>query len=238
MKVLNFLRFRDLYEKIPRQDFHIHTNITDGKSTIEEYIESAIQKKLEEIAFTEHVRKDSIWFDSFISKVKKLRKGCNLKIYYGIEAKAIDFEGHIDATPHMIKNSEIVLGAVHRYPDEKGGFVNMKKISEEEAAEIEFKLALGLLKYGELDVLAHPGGFFESFFSSFPEDYLRKLFNQSTKKKIAIEFNSRYIKNIKSYFKICKETNPFISLGSDAHNVTELGNSVKLIRNILKVESE
>ena len=238
MKVLNFLRFNDLYEKIPRQDFHIHTDITDGKSTMEEYIESAIQKKLEEIAFTEHVRKDSMWFDSFISKVKKLREGCNLKIYYGIEAKAIDFEGRIDATSHMMKESEIVLGAVHRYPEGKGGFIDMKTLSEEKAAEIEFKLALGLLKYGEIDVLAHPGGFFESFFSDFPEDYLRILFKESIKRKIAIEFNSKYIKNIKSYFELCKEANPFISLGSGAHNITELGNSVKLIRKVFKVESE
>jgi len=232
--MINFLKFSDFYKKIPLQDFHIHTNITDGKSTAEEYIESALQKKLEEIAFTEHVRKSSIWFDSFVSKVKKLRRECNLKIYYGIEAKAIDFEGQIDATPHMIEESEIVLGAVHRYPDEKGGFIDIKTLSGEEAAEIEFKLALGLLKYGEINVLAHPGGFFDSFFSNFPENYLRKLFNESVKRKIAIEFNSKYIKNIKSYFKLCKETNPFISLGSDAHNITELGNSVRLIRKTLK----
>jgi len=236
MRTINFLRFNDLYKKIPLQEFHIHTNITDGKSTMEEYIESAVQKKLEEIAFTEHIRKDSTWFDSFVSKVETLRERHNLKIYYGIEAKAIDFEGHIDATSHMIKESEIILGAVHRYPDKEKGFVDLKTITEEEAAKIEFRLASSLLKYGKIDVLTHPGGFFGMrFFSSFPENYLKKLFRESIKRRIAVEFNSKYIKNISMYFKAFRETNPFISLGSDVHNAEELGNSVNLIKKVLKM---
>jgi putative hydrolase len=230
-----FLRFNEFIKKFPRYDFHIHTNFTDGKSSIEEYTKMAIIKKLEAIAFTEHVRRDSSFFPYFILKVKKIRKKHKIKIFFGIEAKALDFEGQIDASPSMIKISEIVLGAVHRYPDGQGGFLDVKRLSKEEAANIEYRLAMGLLKYGKIDVLAHPGGFFETFFNDdFPKEYLREIFIESVIRKKAVEFNGKYMKNPNKFISLCKEINPYIFIGSDAHHVNELGKSLGLMKIAMK----
>jgi hypothetical protein len=38
----------------------------------------------------------------------------------------------------MIRETEIVLDAVHRYPDEQKGFLDVKRLSKEEAAKIEY----------------------------------------------------------------------------------------------------
>jgi len=84
-----------------------------------------------------------------------------MKIIIGIEVKPIDFKGTLDASKNIIEKSEIIIGSVHRYPDGKGGFINLRdieKLGEKKSAEIEFKIGFGLLKNNQIDVLGHPFG--------------------------------------------------------------------------------
>jgi len=231
-KKLPFVRFRSLFNSPVNYDYHVHTSWTDGQSTIEEYINAAAQKGLKGIAFVEHVRKTSSWFDSFIDEIKTLRdKNSRLTIFYGIEAKALDYNGNLDATKEMIEKSEIVLGSVHRYPNGSGGYLNFQELSCDEAAEIEFKLACALVKNPDVDVLAHPAGVFEKQFNTvFPRNYLEEIIGIANQNKIAIEINSAYLKDRSSFLALCSKLNPFVSLGSDAHNVAQLGSVLELIR--------
>jgi len=227
-----FIRFNDLNKSIIFYDYHIHTIHTDGSATIEEYVHSAIELGLKKIAFTEHVRKSSEWFESFIKKVQRIRTKFEdrLTIYYGIEAKALDYEGNIDASEEMVSNSELVLGSVHRYPNGKNRYINFLDLSKDDAAEIEFKLACSVLKNPNVDILAHPGGVFErQFNTSFPKIFYEEIINIANQYNKVIEINSSYLKNSANFFNICEKLNPYISLGSDAHNTMELGNITKLI---------
>jgi len=231
---LEFTRFKELNFSNNLCDYHIHTVQTDGEATIEECVNYAINKGLKKIAFTEHIRKSSDWYRSFIQEIKKIRRKFKdkLTIFYGIEAKILDYKGNIDASDEIISDSEIVLGAVHRFPNKKK---DLSKITIEDEAIIEFKLACAILKNPYVDVLAHPGGVFERKHNiSFPKIFYEKIINLANQYNKAIEINSSYLTNPRIFFQLCKKFNPYVSLGSDAHKAMEIGNVIDLFNEEIK----
>jgi putative hydrolase len=226
-----FRTFKSLLELQDYRDYHIHTTWTDGRSTVEECVEAALRKELKGVAFTEHVRSTSSWFDAFVEQVTSLAKRkTGLEILCGIEAKALDYDGRLDATEDMINRSDIVLGSVHRYPSRGGGYLRFQDLSASEAAETELRLACGLLKNPVVDVLAHPGGTFgKNFAYTFPEEYLQRVMEVANEHGKAVEINSSYLKDRALFFRLCGELNPLVSLGSDAHDAAEVGTVLGLI---------
>lgn len=227
-----FKRFNELNEYVDLRDYHIHTERTDGHAKVEEYIHEAIKKGLNEIAFTEHVRKSSDWYDSFIEEVKMLRDKYknDLTVFYGIEAKVLDYDGHLDATEDMIHKSEIVLGSVHRYPAGADKYLDLQNLSVDDAARIEFELACAIIRNPDVDVLAHPGGVFERRFgTTFPRNYLEEIIKIANQCGKAMEINSSYLRDSQSFLNLLSKLNPYVSLGSDAHSTRELGNVLSLM---------
>jgi len=228
-----FFKAAQLSNDVPGVDYHIHTTFTDGKSSIEEYILAAIKKDLSAIAFTEHVRKSSGWFGTFTQDVKNIRKAYpQLKVYYGIEAKALDFQGTLDAAPEMINESELVVGAVHRYPGLEN-LSELEQISPVKAARMEFEASMGLIENAPIDVLAHPGGIYETYYDDFPVGYFREIVKAAKQYNIAIEISSKYCRRIIEWLEICKSEDVFISLGSDAHSDSEIGTIVNTLRGVM-----
>lgn len=227
-----FKRFNDLRKEDINFDFHIHTNQTDGLSTPEELLEKAKDLELKAIAFTEHVTHESNLFNSFIKRIMSLNPG-NLKVFIGIETKVLDFNGTLDATDKMLR-SDIVIGSVHRYPSDKGP-IDLKQIKTlENADEIEFKLAMGMLKNSPIDVLGHPWGIYSLFHRKLPKTYFKILCRESLKRKIAIEINTKYLIEPHELFNILRDVNPYISIGSDAHKREDIGYLFHIIKDNIK----
>ena len=230
-----FKRFNSLIGEDIKFDFHIHTNQTDGISTPEEMIQKAKDLNLEAIAFTEHVTHESDWFPDFKKRIESLDSN-DIKIYVGIETKALDFNGTLDATEYML-DSDIVIGSVHRYPSYDGKLIpleNLKMMGQTKVAQIEFNAALGMLKNSRIDVLGHPFGVYSHFYKDMPEEYLFVLFKESLKRKIAIEINTKYIIETEKLFRLFKEVNPYVSIGSDAHKKEDIGRFFHIIKENLK----
>ncbi|HBN09884.1 MAG TPA: hypothetical protein DD435_14980 [Cyanobacteria bacterium UBA8530] len=210
----------------PRVDLHLHTDFTDGRSSIFEMLESAEKRELETIAFTEHVRRGNTWFDSFLEAIAFERSRFpNLGILVGIEAKALDCEGRLDADEELLEKADLVLGAVHGYPDGKGGFHPLASLDPDEAARIEFNAAWALLEKSPLDVLAHPGALTLKHFGFFPEDYLHALVSKAAREGRAIELNGEYhtSEQLARLIQWCAEEDAWLSLGSNAHHESEVG---------------
>lgn len=231
-----FHRFTGVMQERPAQDLHIHTTITDGSSTLEEYVKRAIELNLQEIAFTEHVRRSSSWFPSFVEQVELLQESYRntIQIYHGIEAKILDLDGHLDATDEMLDTAQIILGSVHRFPQFcMKGYGNMHEIPRDEFARIEFSLSEAIITKSEADVLAHPGGMYaRKFRVPFPERYQETLIALANKYDTAIEINSSYLQEVSFNCALFYRLNPCISLGSDAHKKDELGTVIRFISTI------
>ncbi len=220
-----FVRYHELNRNALNVEYHIHTNQTDGNASIENVLRNAHGKCLSAVAFTEHVRKETDWFKDFAETVKKKGKDYpGIKVYVGCEAKVLDKTGRLDISEEILNLSDIVLGSVHRFPDNGGGYIDFNTLDAKSFAEIECELALALLEKAPINVLAHPGGMYQRKHGTYPENLLRKLFKASLKRGIAMEINSSYyLADFGMFLDLCQEFNPYVSIGSDAHTLDEIG---------------
>jgi len=219
-----FVRFLDLKWTDINCDLHVHTNKTDGKADIKSILRHAVERGLSRIAITEHVRKESTWFKEFVREVRIEREAYpQLEVLVGCETKALDTRGSLDATEEILAECDIVLGSVHRFPDGHGGYLNFAALSKEELARIELELALALLEFAPIDVLAHPSGMYMRRYSDFPLDMMREILKKSLDRGVAVEINSSYLRDFPAFLELCAEINPYISVASDVHHLERLG---------------
>jgi putative hydrolase len=117
MKPINFFpRFNNLSCESLNVDFHLHSTWSDGVNTISEIINGAQNNRINSIAITDHVRKESVYFNNYESEIKSLNSECDLNIYVGFEAKIADFTGNIDVKDDLVKRADIAIASVHRFP--------------------------------------------------------------------------------------------------------------------------
>lgn len=219
-----FFRYRDLNPVALNVDYQVHTVQTDGEATIQEILALAEQKQLGAIAFTEHVRKGTDWFPDFVKAIRDVEPGFpDLKIYIGCETKANDTNGTLDISEAVLDASDIVLGSVHRFPHPYGGYYDFNDLTPDDVAEIEFDLAMGMLRSAPIDVLSHPGGMYQRRHGAYPEALFREMMLASLEREIAIEINSSYLVDTDAFLRLCEEVNPFVSIGSDVHRLEDLG---------------
>lgn len=103
----------DKNSKIVFNDYHIHTNITDGLLFPKEIIIEAKKIGIKNIAFTEHIRRIPTydWF-KFRDEILNFKsKGMN--IFVGIETKVLNSKGELDVGKDVLESADIVLGSVH-----------------------------------------------------------------------------------------------------------------------------
>jgi putative hydrolase len=219
-----FSRFRELDRAALNVDLQVHSARTDGEGSVGEILRRARERGLSAIALTEHVRRDSDWFLAFAKGVcESARSFPGLRVYVGCEAKALDADGSLDASEEILSRCDIVLGSVHRFPDGRGGTLEFDSLDPGSIAEIECELALGLLRAAPIDVLAHPGGMSQRRLGAFPEEFWRRLLEASLERGIAVEINASYLADVPGFLRLCSEINPFVSIGSDAHRLSEIG---------------
>jgi len=220
-----FMRFLELTSSFINCDLHIHTNRTDGEADVHSIVQRATALGLSQIAFTEHVRRETKWFGDFASDVRRVAKANpHIEILVGCETKACDMKGTLDVSDDILSQCDIVLGSVHRFPNGVSGFVDTSTLTREEFAEIEFLLSSALLDSDEIDVLAHPGSMFvRRFKEPFPTYLMQNLILKSLERRIAIEINSSHLPDFNGFISLCDEVNPFVSIGSDVHSPDQLG---------------
>lgn len=205
-------------------DFHLHTTWTDGANSSLEMHNSALENKLKNILFSEHARmKSEDWFPKFAEEIKALPTD-ECRSFVGCEVKVLDFDGNIDATKKIIDSCDLVMASVHRFPGEKGNVKDFRDTDPSKAIEIEFELSMAVLENPDVDILGHPFGMSYRRFSQNPsDDLIREVIKKCAITDVAFELNSRYHDRINEFFQWCKELGAPISLGSNAHNISEVG---------------
>lgn len=220
-----FIRAKDLYSAIPLRDLHVHTRYSDGRSTIREYIELAAARGYDSLCFSDHVDFTTTWFDAYVREVDREGQASNgLRLYPGIEVRAKDHEGSLNAPDHIIDKAGVVIGVVHSIPSEDGkGKHKPEEFSREELLELEYALSLRLLENDKVTILGHPMSNYEKLHGPVPESYYRRIISRAKRAGKAIEVSAKYKNDFTGFLNLCMEINPVISLGSDAHSTGELG---------------
>ena len=224
MKSIDFFpRFNNLIFNNLNVDFHLHSTWTDGKNSISEMIEKAINNNIHSIAITDHIRKESTYFNNSKEEIDSLNIIEGFKLYSGFEAKVSDFSGNIDVKNEIVESADIAIVSVHRFPL-GNNLYNASEFKKNIAQEIELELSLAVLKKGGFNVLGHPGGMSSTAFKEFPTTFYEEIIKECVKNDIAFDFNGRYhVKDIDILIPLLKKHNPHVSIGSDSHSIHPLG---------------
>ena len=208
-----------------RSDFHIHSNFSDGENSIEELVKAAINLNLDAIAITDHVRKESDWIDRYIEEIERLRTeyGDKIQIYSGIEAKAIDLEGDIDAKPEFFDKVDIVLGAIHRIPRARYQFLTPDEVKDNsETLTLWFTVIRSLIRNSDIGIIAHPGSYLKKSDIPIPIEMKKKLAMEARKHRKILEINLRHKTPDEEFLKLLEENEVTMVVGSDSHSVEDL----------------
>lgn len=231
-----------------KMDYHIHSNFSKDASkeaTFEAYIKAAKEKKIEKIAFTDHVDfdavhplfKENIDYDEYMRAFNQIKEDKDISVALGVE---IGYQSHtIQQNKHFLKKYpfEFVILSIH-YLEKKDLYTGeyFQGKTKEEAYNIYFDTCLEAIEnmdqftvFGHLDYISRYSPFGDVVYSEFKEKIdviLRALINKNK----GIEINTsgyRYegrtypSQEVINRYKELGGT--IITYGSDAHCVEELG---------------
>jgi histidinol-phosphatase (PHP family) len=223
-------------------DTHVHSTFScDAKDSLEDMVNSAINKGFKYICFTEHVDynpRDYGYgfynFEAYSNEIERLRD----KFSYNIEIlKGIEF-----SEPQLYKSEfekelnrdyDMVMVGLH-WTDDKfyGERVLLQKYSPEEILEKYFKDLKEVVSIGGFDVLAH-FDFPKRYYGRHDSDnsIIEIILKILIRNNIVLEINSSGFRKGYNYtlpeFSIIDKYLNFggnrITLGSDSHSKEEIG---------------
>jgi len=99
-----------------RDDHHVHSTFSDGRSTLEENIAQAEQLGLGHLGCVDHVRADTTYHPEYAAAVRALRPATAVSLSIGIEAKILDTDGHLDLPATGLELIDVIYAADHQFP--------------------------------------------------------------------------------------------------------------------------
>lgn len=142
---------KNLFTYNIKGDLHIHTNYSDGISSIYEIVRESkdlgyeyigISEHAEDLKFAKGLTKKRIYKERLeIRKIEKLFN--NLKIFFGIEAN-IRNDGSLDVDEHILKDLDFVVASIHNNFNE-----DMKS---------NMKRLINAIRNPYVTIIGHPSG--------------------------------------------------------------------------------
>lgn len=181
-----------LHHKLPRLigytelrgDLHTHTVETDGTSTIEEMVESAIKHGLEYIATTNHTKSlkvasgmDEKGFSKYFEKIDRMNDnlGSRFHVLKGAEVDILK-DGTLDLDRKALANMDCVVAAVHSHFS-----MNRDEMTNR---------VVNALDSGLVSILAHPTGRLINERAPFAID-LEKVAESAELNNVVLEINAQ-----------------------------------------------
>jgi len=213
-------------------DLHIHSNYSDGKSSMEENIVSAIEKGLTKVGVTDHAHRHMAYGVKLHHTGEYLRNAQDLKRVYkndidvlvGMEFDLLDLDGNIDMPKGFEKEFDIRLLGMHkatRYSNVKslGSLIlaqgNRWLRKSPGIINANTNAFVTAIQRHNIDVLVHP-------------NYIAKLDMGKVAKACAeqgtlLEINARHQDLEPEDVKAVLATDVKFVLGSDAHKADQIG---------------
>lgn len=217
-----------------REDFHCHTNFSHAENSAEEMVRTAILLGLKTIAITEHVRTDTPWFNEYFDKIGRLKAKFSreIKVLCGIEAKAINQSGDLDALDVWCEKVDLTLGSIHSIPRANGGYYEPTEISFEPIRQAWQQTLSGLFANPKVKIIAHPFYELDKYGLSIDQDAEELLFSLAARSDKIIEINLKHKLLNQNLIERLSFAGVKMVIGSDAHSVYELRQLHELKNNL------
>ncbi len=196
-------------------DLHTHTNLTDGKNTLEEMAEAAQKLGYKYIANTDHSKRVTVAggldekqvFEN-IKRTDKLNENFkDFTILKGIEVDILE-DGSLDLSDKVLKELDIVVAAIH---------YKFNLTREEQTERI-----LRAMDNPYLNIIAHPTGRLINEREPYDID-LEKIMQKAKENNCILEINSQPsrldLNDLNS--RKAKEMGVKLVISTDAHSTTQ-----------------
>jgi len=215
VKKKSLLANSDLSEKEFRGLLHFHTLYSDGRNTLDEMIDGAIERGFKYAAVCDH-SKSAIYANGLIEErvlkekeeAEKIYRKKNFYVFQGIESDILA-EGSLDYSDEFLSTFHFVVASIHS-----------RFTMDEE------KMTSRLLKAIEnpyTDLLGHPSG--RLLLSRDPYKFnVRKILDACAANNVAIEINAhpRRLDLDWRWIYYAREKGCLFSINPDAHSIKEI----------------
>jgi len=201
-----------------RGDLHMHTNASDGRNTIREMAEAALQCGFEYIAITDHSKnlamtngldeKRALEHIQRIHEVDAQMEG-RIRVFAGIEVDILG-DGALDLDDQVLAQMDVVIASVHSRFDQS---------REEMTARV-----LRAIENPNVRILGHPTGRLLLRREPFALD-MGAVLRRAAELGVAVEHNAapeRLDLNDRD-LRLAKELGCRIAINSDSHDARNLG---------------
>ena len=188
--------------------FHIHTDWTDGKSTLADYCIAAKEIGFQNIILLEHVRKECSYdFRAFLRMVEEQRATHAMEILVGAEAKIL-LDGSLDISETVLANIQVLGIAEHGFQGDAFTLAHALGRAFESYRGAEFAR-----------VWVHPG---LKLLQRRPMSmkFFQEIMQLALENEVYVEVNLRYKLPPKTFFSLIPSSKAVVGL--DAHSVDEV----------------
>ena len=199
-------------------DTHTHTLVSGhAYNTMKEMAKAAADKGLDGLAITEHApMMPGTCHEYYFSNLKIVpRTMYGIELLLGVELNVLDESGAVDLPENLIREMDLVIASLH-IPCYKG----------EKTEEHITNAYVRVMERGDVDIIGHPDD------ARFPINY-QKLVETAARTHTILEVNHTSLKpdayrvnareNYHQMLTLCKKYGVMISLGTDAHVDTLIG---------------
>lgn len=233
-----------------RMDQHIHSdNSPDAEHSVTELCISAIEKKLDVIAITDHCEIDRFEQDNYARAVRQsffdVLKASDvfagrLEILRGIELGNANSDWELAREVTRTHPYDLVLGSLHHIQGvDDFAFLDYKKLDSESLLASYYEELLHMVEWGQFDVLAHltyplryiNGEQKQNIDITRFEAPIRRVLSLCVEKGIGLEINTSGLRQpygrtmpdlwgVRLYRSL---GGTLLSVGSDAHTMQDVG---------------
>ncbi len=216
-------------------DYHTHTIYSDGKGTIEQNVNAAIEKGLETIGISDHGHKHmgfGVKYDLF----EKMRYEIDLikntypsiEILLGVECNILDDKGNIDIDDKISSYFDYIMAGYHfgSRPTKwtrglRNHFNNYIKPFKSFEIDYNTRALINAMKNNDIFILTHPG--------DKGDVYIEDVAKVAQTTNTFMEINSHHKNLSVSQLNEIKETDVNFVIGSDSHTPEGVGNFTRAI---------
>lgn len=225
--------------RAPLIEGHAHTDLADGHDTAETMARAALDSGLNTLVFAEHMRADAPWRGAYFEEIGRLRAlyAGRLRIIAGIEVRALDAHGALDADPEALGRADLVVGSVHGIPRGGDTFEQVYRVrGRARALELEAAFIQGMIHSPQVDIIGHPFGAYFEKYGMPPLEAVFELLKSAAAAGKAVELNVNH-SNAAQFVRLAAELGVDFLFwpASDAHIARHVGLCVRsLFENEIK----
>lgn len=195
-------------------DVHMHTNTTDGRSTIEEMAQAARQRGYQYMAITDHTKSLAMTFglddQRALEHVQKIRATQveGIRIFAGIEVDILA-DGELDLSDSVLEQMDLVIASVHSHFDQEP-----RKMTER---------LLRAIANPHVSILGHPTGRLLLRRDAYAFD-MDAMLKSAAEHLVAMELNAHPNRLDLSdlHLRMAKERGVKVVINTDSHHTSHL----------------